>query len=73
MSKNIFEKIKKVPRYWWILAAIIIVGTFLRSYQHHDWLRFNADQGRDAQIVSDAVDGRAPWPLLGPKAWRDGI
>jgi len=68
MQKSILEKVKTIPQFWWVLMAILIVGTFLRSYQHHDWLRFNADQGRDAAIVSNVVDEAAPWPLLGPKA-----
>jgi 4-amino-4-deoxy-L-arabinose transferase-like glycosyltransferase len=68
MSKKIFEKIKNIPKFWWIFLAVIIVGIFLRTWHHHDWLRFNADQGRDAQIVSDVVDGKTALPLLGPKA-----
>ena len=66
--QKIFEKIKNIPKFWWILLAIVIVGIFLRTWHHHDWLRFNADQGRDAQIVSDVIDGKAALPLLGPKA-----
>jgi len=65
---SFLKKVKNIPWFWWILFAILIVGTFLRSYQHHDWLRFNADQGRDAEVVSSVVDGSAAWPLLGPKA-----
>jgi 4-amino-4-deoxy-L-arabinose transferase-like glycosyltransferase len=68
MIKKILEKIKNIPKFWWIFLAILVVGIFLRTWQHHDWLRFNADQGRDAQIVSGVVEGTAAWPLLGPKA-----
>lgn len=68
MPKNILLKMKKISWTWWALAAIIAIGVLLRVYQHHDWLRFNADQGRDSQIVSDVIDGKAPLPLLGPKA-----
>ncbi|MCX6766512.1 MAG: glycosyltransferase family 39 protein [Candidatus Moranbacteria bacterium] len=68
MHQKILEIIKNIPKFWWILLAILIVGIFLRTWHHHDWLRFNADQGRDALIVSSAVDGSAPMPLLGPKA-----
>lgn len=68
MQKSFLEKIKSIPKIWWLLLAILIVGIFLRVWHHHDWLRFNADQGRDAQIVSNVVDGNAPLPLLGPKA-----
>jgi len=63
-----FEIIKRISWAGWILLAIIIVGIFLRTWHHHDWLRFNADQGRDAQIVSDVIDGKENLPLLGPKA-----
>jgi 4-amino-4-deoxy-L-arabinose transferase-like glycosyltransferase len=68
LFQDILEKIKKVSRFWWILLAIFVVGVFLRTWHHHDWLRFNADQGRDAILVSNVIDGNAPLPLLGPKA-----
>ncbi len=68
MQKSFLEKVKTIPRIWWILLAVLIVGVFLRSYKHHDWLRFNADQGRDSAIVSNVAGGTAQWPLLGPKA-----
>ncbi|MDD3486842.1 MAG: glycosyltransferase family 39 protein [Candidatus Moranbacteria bacterium] len=65
---KIFLKLKNIPWIWWILAGIIVMGIFLRTWHFHDWLRFNADQGRDAIVISDAVDGKGAWPLLGPKA-----
>ncbi|MFH0929923.1 MAG: glycosyltransferase family 39 protein, partial [Candidatus Moraniibacteriota bacterium] len=68
MQEILFEKIKNIPKFWWIFLAIVIIGIFLRTWHHHDWLRFNADQGRDTQIVSDVVDGKTSLPLLGPKA-----
>ena len=52
----------------YIFLAILAIGIFLRTYNHHDWLRFNADQGRDAEVVSAVVDGASSWPILGPKA-----
>jgi 4-amino-4-deoxy-L-arabinose transferase-like glycosyltransferase len=51
-----------------ILAAIILFGIILRTYHFHDWLRFNPDQSRDAELVSSVVNGEQPLPLLGPKA-----
>lgn len=51
-----------------VLAFIILAGIFLRTYKFHDWLRFSVDQPRDAKIISAAIEGRAPLPLLGPKA-----
>ncbi|NTW27256.1 MAG: hypothetical protein HGA36_02960 [Candidatus Moranbacteria bacterium] len=53
---------------WLILGIIIAVGIFLRTYHFHDWLRFNMDQGRDAVLISNVVDGSTPIPLIGPKA-----
>lgn len=61
-------KLKKPSKYGWALLIVVAVGIFLRTYHFHDWLRFNADQSRDAEVVSQVVDGNAPIPLLGPKA-----
>ncbi len=57
-------------RKWGILifCCILVVGIFLRTYQFHDFLRFNADQSRDAGVVSSYIEGKSPLPLLGPKA-----
>lgn len=55
----------------WVIAlffAILFLGIFFRTYQFHDFLRFNADQSRDAGVVSDYLGGETPLPLLGPKA-----
>lgn len=63
------EENKKINVVVWLLVgAILVVGIFLRTYNFHDWLRFNADQGRDAEIVSEVLEGTQAWPLLGPKA-----
>jgi 4-amino-4-deoxy-L-arabinose transferase-like glycosyltransferase len=51
-----------------LLSLIIIIGIFLRTYHFHDWLRFNADQSRDAAIVSNVIEGNENIPLYGPKA-----
>ena len=67
--KNIIDQyLKLVLKHIWILTAIIMVGVFFRTYNFHDWLRFNADQGRDAEVVSAVINGNSPLPLLGPKA-----
>lgn len=51
----------------WILIAIIILAAVLRLYDFNDLARFNADQVRDATIVTGMYeDGN--FPLLGPKA-----
>jgi len=62
------QKIKNIPRYVWVLLLIILLGTFLRTYHFHDWMRFSMDQSRDATIISNAIKGRKPLPLLGPDA-----
>lgn len=50
------------------LLVVLAVGISLRTYHFHDWLRFNFDQVRDAEIVSGAINGVKSLPLLGPKA-----
>lgn len=69
---NLIEKIKNIQnrkRIFWIAFGIIIaIGIFFRTYNFHDWLRFNMDQGRDAILIGSVVDGTAPPPLLGSKA-----
>jgi hypothetical protein len=68
MATYLKNKFRSMPWSGWILAIIILVGFFLRAYNFHDWLRFNADQARDAQLVDEVVSGKTSWPLLGPKA-----
>lgn len=62
------DKIKKIPIHIWILAAIVLVGIFLRTYNFHDWMRFSRDQSRDAFIISNVIEGKEKLPLLGPLA-----
>lgn len=65
--KNIFKN-KSV----WIILAIMLLGIFLRTYKFHDWLDFGSDQANDAIKVSSVVDGKDPWPLLGPSMSGSG-
>jgi hypothetical protein len=60
--------------YWriWIILAIFVVGTFLRTYQLHNWLDFGSDQVNDAVRVGDVVTGKTAWPLLGPDMSKSG-
>jgi hypothetical protein len=58
----------KISRSAWILLIVIIVGFFFRDFRHHDFLRFNPDQARDAALIRDVIAGKAPIPLLGPQA-----
>ncbi len=68
MLSEMKEKIRKVPMFVIILFLIFCIGAFFRIYGFHDFLRFNADQSRDAGIVSNVIDGESDIPLLGPKA-----
>ncbi len=52
-----------------LLAAIILVGVFLRAYNFSDWLHFELDQARDARVIDEGLKGSfLDLPLLGPKA-----
>jgi hypothetical protein len=62
------NSISKIPKYWWILLAIIVVGIFLRTYHFHDWLYFYPDQARDVMVVGDYLHGKIPLPLMGFRA-----
>lgn len=68
MNKYFSALSQKFSWHVWVLIALLCVGIFLRTYTFHDWLRFNADQSRDAGIASDVIDGKTDIPLLGPKA-----
>lgn len=63
--KNFFQS---VPIRVVVFVAILAFGIFIRTYNFHDWLRMNADQARDASLVSSVVSGNSAWPELGPKA-----
>jgi 4-amino-4-deoxy-L-arabinose transferase-like glycosyltransferase len=60
---------KKKYLYIIILAAVMVSAFFLRSYNLHDWLYFEADQARNANNSIDVLnEGFSQLPLLGPKA-----
>lgn len=50
-----------------ILTVFLLIGFFLRSYNFSEWLRFNADQSRDAALMKISSEN-SKLPLLGPKA-----
>ncbi|MDD5489332.1 MAG: glycosyltransferase family 39 protein [Candidatus Moranbacteria bacterium] len=51
------------------LALVIIIAAAIRLYHFHDWLFFQMDQARDANLVHKAVEnGISQLPLLGPRA-----
>ncbi|MFZ2193126.1 MAG: glycosyltransferase family 39 protein [Candidatus Moraniibacteriota bacterium] len=61
--KNIF---KKIPKHIWILIAITAIGIFLRTYNFHDWLKFDVDQSRDIALVEKVLNKETDWPTFGP-------
>jgi 4-amino-4-deoxy-L-arabinose transferase-like glycosyltransferase len=68
-----FERIKRkisgIPTSVWVMAAILVVGIFLRAYHFGDWLQFKGDAFRDATLVSNIYrEGIESLPLLGPRA-----
>lgn len=66
--KKIINFLQAIPKYVWILSAIVLLGIFLRGYEFNDWLLLGPDQGRNAIMVGAAVDGTEPIPTLGPLA-----
>lgn len=62
------NSLSKIPKRIWILALIILVGIFLRTYHFHDWLYFYPDQARDVMVVKDFLGGKSSLPLMGFRA-----
>jgi len=62
--RNFFNKISKSTL---IILMILAVGIFLRAYHFSDWLKFNSDQARDADVVRNMIEN-GNIPLLGPVA-----
>ena len=65
---NVLSLFKKNKFSVIVLALIMLVGIFLRTYHLHDWLFFYPDQVRDLSIVEEVVNGGDPWPTLGSQA-----
>lgn len=63
---DIPAKLRRVRPHTWILFALIVLGIFFRAYHFQSLLVFASDQARDLRIVDGVVNGKAPWPLLGP-------
>ncbi|MEI8103433.1 MAG: glycosyltransferase family 39 protein [Candidatus Moraniibacteriota bacterium] len=72
LLETFFQGIKRLTEQkrgrLFLLALILIVGVFLRTYQFREWLYFYPDQARDAIISEDAITGKTDWPLIGPIA-----
>lgn len=62
------NSIKKIPARVWVLALIMAVGIFLRTWHFRDWLYFYPDQARDVLVVKDFLGGKSPLPLMGFRA-----
>ncbi|NTW27672.1 MAG: hypothetical protein HGA36_05075 [Candidatus Moranbacteria bacterium] len=58
---------KKSKYVWVFLCMLFLVGILLRTYNFSSWLRFNADQARDASVVLSMIE-KGNIPLLGPVA-----
>ncbi len=50
-----------------ILALIMVMGIFLRSWDYASTLHFELDQARDMYVVHDAMT-TGQWPVYGPMA-----
>lgn len=64
--EKIRKKISKIPKFVWVLLAILFVGIFFRTYHFHDWLQFETDQVRNIITIEQVTDNGESWPLLGP-------
>ncbi len=62
------DSVRKIPKRIWILALIMLIGIYFRTYHFHDWLYFYPDQARDVMVVKDFLNGKAPLPLMGFRA-----
>jgi 4-amino-4-deoxy-L-arabinose transferase-like glycosyltransferase len=57
-----------------VLSLIILAAFAVRIYNFQDWQYFKMDQGRDAQLVSHAInEGPSMLPLLGPRAGATAV
>lgn len=57
--------IKQNPVEFWILTAILVVGSISRLYQINQYMTFLGDEGRDVIIVRRLLTEGHP-PLIGP-------
>lgn len=65
MKKYIISAVRTPKIYWTVLIIIIIAGLYLRFYNIENQISFNWDQGRDAWVVRDILNGQLT--LLGPR------
>ncbi|MFA7209262.1 MAG: glycosyltransferase family 39 protein [Parcubacteria group bacterium] len=67
MLDKIAVRINSTSKFLGVFILIMLAGIFLRTYNFSDWLRFNADQARDASVARSMVE-EGVIPLLGPVA-----
>ncbi|MFA6184293.1 MAG: glycosyltransferase family 39 protein [Parcubacteria group bacterium] len=72
-KKSKFKIAQKIDflknKYFWIFVGILVLGSFLRSYNFIPWMHFELDQSRDAALVDESLHGNPTnLPLLGPRA-----
>ena len=71
---RIREKIRGDKKTQWaILAGIVVLGIFLRTFHFQSWMEFSPDQARDALLVDAAISGEKPLPLLGAESGNTGF
>lgn len=66
MLRNLKQFIKKNKIEFLVLLIILITATFLRLYKISDYMTFLGDEGRDAIVARDILQGH--FTLLGPRA-----
>ncbi len=65
--KGFIKELKTHKIIYILLFCIILLGVFLRLYNHAEWLHFELDQARDVFVVHDMINlGKVP--ILGPYA-----
>ncbi|MFZ1736063.1 MAG: glycosyltransferase family 39 protein [Candidatus Moraniibacteriota bacterium] len=63
------ERIRNEKRLQYILlAGIVILGIFLRTFHFQSWMEFSPDQARDATLIGEVISGQEPLPLLGAES-----
>lgn len=51
-----------------LLACIVVVGIFFRTFHFQLWMEFSPDQARDATLIGEVLSGKKSLPLLGAES-----
>ncbi|MEI7749546.1 MAG: glycosyltransferase family 39 protein [Candidatus Moraniibacteriota bacterium] len=73
MNERIGRILQSERVLWCVMAIVFALAVFFRIYHFHDWLHFGNDQARDAVLVENVVNHKAPWPLLGSSMGNTGF